>query len=195
MGSEQPIYGKSVAEEGWFLSQGEILSNIIHTHIDLFTLGQPQQLMNLKIHPFAIILTQACDLEQDYRARRTIVSADKMIPTILFCELETAEALRRMVQANVWDRIKRNLDEPYHFFQMVNQELDLQGEGLPELGTDFKRVFAIPTDEVYHRIQCGEAKRRCHLQSPYLEHFCRRFANFLSRVALPVQHFSVPAGG
>jgi len=150
--------------------------------------------MLLKKHPFAITLSQGCDLEQDYRARHGPVSSDKQIPTILFCELVTAAELRRNVQSDVWNRIKKNLDERYHFFQLAEKELDLEDEGLPELGTDFKRVFAIPTAEVYHRIKSGEAKRRCHLESPYLEHFSRRFANFLSRVALPLGHLSVPEG-
>ncbi len=192
MGVAQPIYAKSDAGDDWFLAQGEIVTNIIHAHIDLAHFGSSPQFMTLATHPFAIILSQGCDLEQDYNARQGRVSADKAIPTVLFCELETAEELRRnVVQSAIWNRIKQNLDERYHFFQMVEQDFDLQGEGLPELGSDFKRIFAIPTDEVYHRIKSGEAQRRCHLGSPYLEHFCSRFANFLSRVALPLQHSSV----
>jgi hypothetical protein len=95
------------------------------------------------------------------------------------------------MSSNIWNRISQNNDERYHFFQAVDQDQDTQGEGLPELGVDFKRLFAIPTDEVYWRISTGEVKRRCLLKSPYLEHFCRRFANFLSRVALPDPHMSV----
>ena len=67
---------------------------------------------------------------------------------------------------------------------------DSQNIGLPELGIDFKRHFTIPTDEMYKRLQIGEAKIRCMLMSPYLEHLSCRFAYFLSRIALPAEHFS-----
>ncbi len=187
----EPIYAKSHAGDDWFLVQGEIITDIIYAHINIQSFDSSPQVMVLKKHPFAIILSQGCDLEQDCRARRGLVARDKEIPTVLFCELNSAEQMRRDVQSDVWNRVKQNRDERYHFFQLVDRELDLEGEGLPELGTDFKRIFTIPTDEVYHRIRCGQAKRRCQLLSPYLEHFCSRFANFLSRVALPLPHVSV----
>ena len=53
------------------------------------------------------------------------------------------------------------------------------GEGMPELGIDFKRYFTIPTDEVYFRIR-AEAQRRSRLRSPYLEHLSNRFYSFQS---------------
>lgn len=62
--------------------------------------------------------------------------------------------------------------------------------GLPELGIDFKKIFTIPTDEIYQRIALGQVKRRAVLVSPYLEHLSSRFAYFLSRIALPQEHLS-----
>ena len=64
---------------------------------------------------------------------------------------------------------------------------DALRQGLPELGVDFKRFFTIPTDELYVPITSG-AQRRCHLNSPYLEHLTTQFSGFLSRVALPKPH-------
>jgi hypothetical protein len=58
------------------------------------------------------------------------------------------------------------------------------------MGIDFKRYFTIPADETYRRVELGEAQRRCVLQSPYLEHLSSRFAYYLSRVALPLDHVS-----
>ena len=75
--------------------------------------------------------------------------------------------------------------------QCVPKTLDQRGEGLPELGMEFKRYFSLPTAEVYHRIQIGQAKRRCFLLSPYLEHFCTRFHYFNNRIALPEEYESV----
>jgi hypothetical protein len=286
----QPIYAKSTAGAECFLAQGEIISELIHVHVDLKSLENPalgcdlrlmssvkdidsiptegksliivaaidhvlhfrtfdadgkmvvdtdetrsveqarqigvlrKQLESLwppheltmgekgrvitavtsiagqapplrvapKLHPFALILTQGCELEQDFHARRGEVLEDKQIPAILFCEVVNAVDLRsRVKKSEHWNLLKSNRDERYHFFQAVEKEFDVEGEGLPELGVDLKRIFTIPTDEVYYRIRCGEARRRCCLQSPYLEHSCHRFANFLSRVALPEPHSSI----
>ena len=185
------IYDKSDVGADSRLAQGEFISDLVHAHIDPSTLGNPQIFLSMKTHPYALVLSQGCDLEQDFRARRGLVMADKMVPTVLFCEVELASKIKQYVRkSDAWNRLERNIDERYHFFQKVDKEDDAVSEGLPELGVDFKRFFAIPTGEVYHRIKSGEAKRRCCLRSPYLEHFCRRFANFLSRVALPEPHSS-----
>jgi len=144
-------------------------------------------------HPLAVILTQDCDLEQDFKARQGHVAADKQIPSLLFCEVATAEDLYGFVkQTNkkLWDRIRINKDERYHFLQKVEPGDDALGQGLPEMGIDFKRYFTIPTDELYRRVELSEAQRRCILQSPYLEHLSSRFAYYLSRVALPLDHVS-----
>jgi hypothetical protein len=184
------IYLRSVAGADQFLAQGEIISNIIQTHLDYASFAGSHPIMVSKIHPFAVALSQGCDLDQDYRARQDEVNQDKRIPAVLFCEAIDAESLRARCNAGIWKRIRDNNDERYHFLQAVAMEFDADGRGLPEIGIDFKRYFTIPTDEVYYRIRCGEAKRRCYLNSPYLEHFCRRFANYLSRVALPEPHIS-----
>jgi hypothetical protein len=112
---------------------------------------------------------------------------------LLFCEVATAEALFARVKplgSRLWDRIKINKDERYHFLQKVAPIDDVQGQGLPEMGIDFKRYFTVAPEEVYYRIEMGESKRRCYLLSPYMEHQCTRFASFLSRVALPDDHLS-----
>jgi hypothetical protein len=63
-------------------------------------------------------------------------------------------------------------------------------EGLSELAIDFKKYFTLPIEELYRRIEIGEAQRRCVLVSPYMEHVCNRFSYFLSRIALPFDHAS-----
>jgi len=152
------------------------------------------------IHPFAIVVTQDCDCEQDFKKRQVndLVS-DKIIPSILFCEVVAAEQLRnrdkdnkvREINSTVWGQVRINKNERYHFLESVPAESDVLGEGLPELALDFKRYFTIPTEEVYYRLEIGEAKRRCHLISPYLEHLTSRFNYFQYRIALPEDHTSV----
>jgi hypothetical protein len=188
-----PIYEKSVADADCCLVQGEILSNLVEVRINLASYKEPELRVDTTVHPLAIVLSQWCDLEQDYEARYRNPDAAKQNPTILFCQVCTATELKNRAprSSNIWDRIKQNNDERYHFFQRVDSEFDAAGNGLEELGVDFKRFFAIPTDEAYYRIRESEAHRRCCLRSPYLEHFCRRFANFISRIALPEPHKSV----
>lgn len=181
------------------LRQGEILSNVVQVHIEQSSLETRPLLLSEKTHPYAVILSQWCDLDSDHRARNSSDASENegsksrnQIPTVLFCEVHTASELKTAVPkgSEIWRRIQQNNDERYHFLERVAPELDAEGLGLEEMGIDFKRFFAIPTDEVYHRLKVGQARRRCCLASPYLEHFCRRFANHLSRIALPVPHVS-----
>lgn len=181
------------------LRQGEILSNLKQFKLNLESLRSGKPLAEPIIHPFAIVVTQDCDCEQDFKKRQAndLVS-DKIIPSILFCEVVVAEQLRnrdkdnkvKEINSTVWGQVKINKNERYHFLESVPAELDVLSEGLPELTLDFKRYFTIPTEEIYYRIDCEEAKRRCRLVSPYLEHLTSRFNNFQARIALPEDHTS-----
>jgi hypothetical protein len=191
--SPAPIYAKSTAGADQCLAQGEFISGLIYAHAELHSLATPPLLMAFKKHPLVVTLSQGCDLEQDFLARLGSVKPDKIVPSVLLGEVVIATEFRSALPmgSKIWDRVRQNNDERYHFFQDVTKEFDALGEGLGELGVDFKRFFTMPTDELYYRIKTGEAKRRCCLQSPYLEHFCTRFANYLGRVALPEPHLSV----
>jgi hypothetical protein len=173
------------------LRQGEILSNLTQVRLLLSSLGSGQLQIEEIRHPFAITLTQDCDLEQDFSARHGSVAPDKQIPSVLFCMIATAEELfGKIKNSQLWNRIKRNNGERYHFLESVNPACDTLQEGLPELGIDFKQYFTLPTEEVYARIEMEQFQRRTLLVSPYMEQFCNRFANYLSRVGLPLPHVS-----
>lgn len=195
---ETPILPYRAAASGSTISlrQGEILSNVIRIQVDLAFPGTEEQRVDSVEHGYAVLLTQDCDLEQDFKARQQLNNPDKLLPNVLFCHVATAEQLRGVkgINTDIWKRISQNKDERYHFLQKVDAALDSLQQGIPELGIDFKHYFTIPTDELYKRIEIGEAKRRCVLVSPYLEHLSSRFAYFLSRVALPEEHFSEPGG-
>lgn len=191
-----PRYRASTAGSGFGLRQGEILSDIAQLRFDTATLGTAASSGEPMYHPYAVLISQDCDLEQDFTVRQKQIVSDKRLPNVLFCEVATAEELFGRVKtlgSKLWDRIRINKDERYHFLQAVDGSCDARQIGLPEMGIDFKRYFTIPTDEIYKRIEIGEAKRRCVLVSPYLEHLSSRFAYFLSRVALPEDHLSEPA--
>jgi hypothetical protein len=184
------------------LRQGEIITQLIQFKINLDTVGTENLAVDPVMHPYAIIVSQDCDLDWDYKARETNGQNHKKLPNILFCEVTTFADLTQLLLAldgteklkksRTWAKAKQNKDERYHFLEKVEKAQDVLRIGLPELGVDFKRYFTIPADEVYLRIQIGEAQRRCRLTSPYLEHFTSRFYYFQSRVALPEEHYSEP---
>lgn len=183
-----PIYRRS-PEIGTCLCQGEILSDLIRFPLDIKTINDPEPGIVRIDHPFALVLTQACDLTQDFDAR--LHQKPHQLPDVLFCQLPIASALKTPeLNSKIWDRIKRNKDERYHFLEMIPSECDACGNGIPELGVDFKRYFTIPTEEVYLRIELGQTRRRSVLCTPFLEHVSSRFAYFLSRVGLPREHIS-----
>ncbi len=193
------IYRTSQSRPGVCLRQGEILSNVVRIRLDLATLGTEAMGIITVTHELAVVLTQDCDLAQDFTVRLAGRESDKNLPNILFCNVAKADDLRGTPQttginSEMWKRISQNKDDRYHFLQAVDDSCDARQVGLPEMGVDFKRTFSLPTDELYRRLELGEAKRRCVLGSPYLEHFSSRFAYFLSRVALPEDHFSEPGG-
>ena len=175
--------------------QGEIISGLVQArlHPDSVESSAPP-LVNLVTHPFAVIVSQDCDLEQDYKARNGLddVKADKILPSILFCEVNTAEDICSsggVTGSSNRSQFSINKLERYQYLQKVDRSEDALHEGLPELGIDFKRYFTIPADEVYKRI-ATTAKRRCYMNPPYLEHLSSRFCYFQMRIALPDEHKS-----
>ena len=199
----QPVYRPSTANgRVW---QGEILQNVIQIKpsvegiqnnedgmIDVFPVP----------HELVIVMSQDCDLLQDYNRRQAGEAAT--LPNILLCDVYPAEALRTKVEQQDqlgrkdWKkRIAQNQHERFHYLQKVEPGQDLQGQGLTATALDFKIYFTLPTDELYARLGQG-ALRRCTLSTPYVEHLAHRFFKFQSRVALPRDHEMDPipdAGG
>jgi hypothetical protein len=185
------IYARSTTNAPF--RQGEILTDVLQYRRSLASFRANTHELAETRHPFAIVISQDCDLERDYYARNPgpgeETSDAKLIPNIFVLEAVTVDELRLTSPKgkDIWKRIQQNKDERYHVLESVSAECDNLDGGIPALGVDFRRHFSVPTDELY--AQCDvAAKRRCCLISPYLEHFTRRFADFLSRVALPRDH-------
>src|SRR5439155_22653874 len=88
-------------------------------------------------HPFAVVLSQDCDLEQDFFARVDLQSGelrvDKLIPTVLLLEAMNVNNLRATTPKGRerWKRISQNNDERYQVLQAVRPEEDAEHKGLP----------------------------------------------------------------
>ena len=143
-------------------------------------------------HELVIVMSQDCDLLQDYNRRQA--GEEATLPNVLFCDVYPAETLRTKVEQQDqlgrrdWKkRIAQNQHERFHYLQRVEPGQDLQGQGLTGIALDFKIYFTMPTDELYARLPM-EIHRRCMLNSPYVEHLAHRFFKFQARVALPRDH-------
>ena len=192
-----PIYFRSPTSAP--LRTGEILSGVIQHRRSFKSLGLENPVIEEIKHPYSVVVTQDCDLEQDYFAREKAKNTEKaedkrklenkQIPNVLLVQATTVEELIASLPrgGDILKRVIQNKDERYHALEKVPASADAQGNGLPALGIDFKRYFTVPTEELYAQLSSGTT-RRTHLNSPYLEHFARRFADFLSRVGLPKEH-------
>jgi hypothetical protein len=189
--SSSAIYAPTV--EGEPLRQGEVLTGVIQRRRSFRSLSSETPEMEEIRHPYVIVVTQDCDLEQDHRARTSAESPaipiEKLMPNILFVQAVTWQELIAGLPKgkDIMKRVMQNKDERYQVIEQIDAPVDAAGEGVPALGVDFRRCFTVPTDEVYVQLS-SNARRRCRLNSPYLEHFSKRFADFLNRVALPRDH-------
>lgn len=195
----------TVSTKGSALRQGEILTGVVQykPKIDSITTPESNSIPFEKvIHPYAIVVSQDCDLDWDYGARNNTredkSKSSKLLNSILLCEVDTARSIRddknRHINSTEWNYINTNRHERYHFFQEIIPELDLEQSGLPELTLDFKRIFGIDAENLYYQVKNGITKRRSILFSPYLEHFSTRYHFFHQRVALPSPIMSVKEG-
>ncbi|NEP57662.1 MAG: hypothetical protein F6K31_11660 [Symploca sp. SIO2G7] len=195
---ERAIY--QVPEKGSSVRQGEILTGVIQYKpvVDELLQGQQELSFEAVCHPYAIVVTQDCDLDWDYKARWSEnIQQSKLLNSIILCEIETARVIRDTtdnMNSATWKLVSSHRHERFYFFEKILPECEFEQEGLPELTADFKRVFGIDAATLYHQIELGIVKRRAVLISPYLEHFSRRYHSFHSRVALPSQYASEREG-
>ncbi len=175
------------------LFQGEILSNVVERGVrwtgrdehggDDFGLAEV-------VHPYAVIVTQDCDLEQHAAARATPKPKEtSLVPAVLLVVASLFEAARgQFPGSDVRKRAKQNKDDRYQFLAAMPPEADATGSGIEPLLLDFKRVFSYPTDQLLGSIERGEAMRRGRLVTPFAEHLSSRFGFFMARVGLPIDH-------
>lgn len=149
-------------------------------------------------HRFAVILSQDCDLEQDFFARYETMDGEtpqqlaereqRKLSCVLFCDAIPIDELSgRINNKRVFDFANKNKNERYQFLREVKAEEDAHGRGVAALGLDFKRYFCLAAEDVY--AQNSRLKnRRAVLQTPYAEHLSVRFFAYQFRIALAKEH-------
>jgi hypothetical protein len=163
----------------------------------------------LKI-PYLVVLSQDCDLLSDCWNRNDILKIDcdtgedcsekekdhdKLIPSILVCpaypvnlfkEGKHLEKFDYQMQDfrkkdTMWNFVITNQNSRYHFLK-AKTELEM-----PKVVIDFKQYYTIPRDILYEILyEKFEEHYLLSLNELFREELSHRFANYLSRVGVPL---------
>ena len=145
------------------------------------------------IFPLVVVLTQDCDLEQDYRfrwSREPKSSQDKWLLSVLVAPLYNAEHVyagehlsdlgMKMQSINrsksPGQNLRRNEVPRYHYIEFP--------KGVPVVPSvvDFKHYFSV---NLPYLKKIKTKNFVCTLSALYREDLSHRFASFLARIGLP----------
>jgi hypothetical protein len=178
------LYFKSILDRH---EQGDILRDV--QFIEWAKLDESGSIeVAQRILPYAVLLSQDCDLEHDYdnRLDKNSPIKDKYLQSLLLCPAYPAQSFRegkhlekmgmvmRPITTDPWKRLIQLNDARYHYLE---GKLDLQ---VPELVIDFKHYLTVPRDIIY-----GSNCYIATIEIVYRDHLSSRFANYLSRIGLP----------
>jgi hypothetical protein len=145
------------------------------------------------LFPLVIVLSQDCDLEQDYRfrwSRQNTENQDKWLLSVLVAPLYNAEHIyqgehlseldMRMQQINrkrsPGKNLRNNQHPRFHYLEFPD-EVSI----VPSV-IDFKHYFSVNV-KYLHRIK--KSNFVCSISSLYREDVSQRFSSFLARIGLP----------
>ena len=190
------VITKTYTESKAGINQCDIFRNV--EFIEYFKESENIIEVSKIVFPLAIVLTQACDLQQDYNARRrievkTTSNQDKFLISVIVAPLYNFEEFRLgthldqlglvMEPKGRRDRslctnIIKNENKRYHY---LNFDDNIE---IVESVIDFKHYFTVT---VNYLNQIRETNYICSIESLYRESIVQRFSNFLSRIGLPDQ--------
>lgn len=173
------------------LAQGDIIRDVDYLEHVLERNGQIE--MAKIVFPLVVVLTQDCDLAQDYKfrwSRRPSTTEDKFLLSVLVAPLYNAEHVYNGEQLselgmkmNPINRGRspgtnlRNNETPRYHYLEFSSDIPI----VPSV-VDFKHYFSANAEYL------KKAKARnfvCRLSTLYREDIAQRFASFLARIALP----------
>lgn len=148
------------------------------------------------IFPYAIVLTQACDLMQDFMAREKNkvsekVNQDKFLISVIIAPVYNFEDFRLgehlqqigLKMQPIGSRNKtpckniiQNENKRYHYLKFDDSI------PVPESVIDFKHYFTV---NINYLNSIYKEHYICSIDSLYRELISQRFSNFLSRIGLP----------
>jgi hypothetical protein len=174
------------------VSQGDILRDI--EMIEWVERQGKELVVSRIVFPLVIVLTQDCELTQDYGVRWSRINKpknqDKMLMSVLVSPIYIAEhvlagehlselkqAMRPIKRKSTeWTNITQNQTPRYHYLRFPATT------DIPDAVIDFKHYFSVNVPEL-------KAKKKRHfiakIAPVYREDIAHRFASYISRVALP----------
>lgn len=173
------------------IHQGDVIKDL-----DFIQKIEPIDLYNFKItfieFPLVIVLTQECDLELDYRARKGLINEypqDNILMSIIVSPVYNAEQVfvgkhleeidNRQMQTifgNLKDRIKASEVARYYFLNFH------PNENMNDLIIDFKHYFSLNA-EALEKIKSNNFA--FSIPELYREDISLKFADYLARIGLP----------
>jgi len=145
------------------------------------------------VFPLVVVLTQDCDLEQDYNSRKdenNSSTQDKWLLSVLVAPLYNAEHIYAGVHLSdlgiksqtinkgktPGDNLRKNETPRYHFLEFPDD--------VPIVPSviDFKHYFSV---NVQHIQEMKQTSFVCSVSALFREDISQRFTSFLARIGLP----------
>lgn len=172
------------------LCQGDIIRDV--RHIEHITERDGNLSISYIEFPYIVVLTQDCDLNQDYKFRtdKTCQTQDKFLLSVLVAPLYNAEhvfAGNHLSDIGITSekinntktpgkRVTSNQDARYHYLEFPGKI------GIVPLIIDFKHYFSV--NHISLEI-LKKTKFACKVSELYREDISQRFSSYLSRIGLP----------
>ena len=179
------------------ISQGDIYKDV--EYIESISEDGGYLEISKIVFPYVIVLTQDCDLNQDFTFRNSSkLSEDKILVSALVAPLYNAENVysgthlselgRKMREINIYKKKGKELttdaknlfnnETPrYHYIEF---EPDVS---MVTSIVDFKHYLTLNTEYLY---SIKDTNFVCRVDDLFRERISQRFANYLSRIGLPV---------
>ncbi|MGD0951248.1 MAG: hypothetical protein ABR985_02450 [Methanotrichaceae archaeon] len=169
--------------------QGDILSEVKFRDWDWDTKKNNVIVYEKKL-PYIVILSQDCDLEQDFKYRTTEVkNDDKILQSILVCPaygwqefidgvhlLDYNLKMEKISSTEQKKKIKQQQVPRFHYLE------EDSGKQIPPLVIDFKHYYTLPVEFLRHVYKEHYAYS---LEELFRESLSQRFSFYLSRIGLP----------
>lgn len=175
------------------LQQGDIICNVDLP--EYHAVVGDEALLSVVRFPFAVVLTQDCDLQQNHLALGAKPGGSPLVSTLVAPAYHVADAQagtqlealgvtmpslpKKNPNSQSAKDLYQNKNARYHCLPLSQAD-----SALPDLIVDFKHYFTV--NSAYLTVM----KERCQLaslNSLYREDLCQRFAAYLSRIGLPQQ--------
>ena len=173
------------------LCQGDILRDLEVVERARVINTEPKQLdVKKRLLPYAVVLSQECDLHQDLQNRKNLATStqDKYLHSVLLGPAYPAQDVRQgvhLAQLDVkceplnsarWGTVKQNNNDRYHFLPAFDP---LQ---VPDIVLDFKHFLTAPRGIL---LEFKPSSYVASLGQLFRDSLSQRFAHFLARIALP----------